>query len=81
MLEEIKEINSFIEVENYTLNSPEAEKYEVTENGTMVILNEDRENKGGFCCKKLKKLKLSKLISNFYRIYATTPIIFLTKLN
>lgn len=35
----------------------------------------------GFCCKKLKKLKLGKLIPNFYRIYATTPIIFLTKLN
>ena len=46
MLEEIREISSFIEVENYTLNSPEAEKYEVTENATMVILNEDRENKG-----------------------------------
>ena len=46
MLEEIREISSFIEVENYTLNNPEAEKYEVTENATMVILNEDRENKG-----------------------------------
>ena len=46
MLEEIKEINSFFEVENYIFNGPEAKKYEVTENGTMIILNEDRENKG-----------------------------------
>lgn len=46
MLEDMREINSFIQVENYSLNSKEAEKYEVTENGTMVVLNEDRENKG-----------------------------------
>ncbi len=46
MLEDIKSINSFIEVEYFGLSGIEAKKYEVSENGTMIILNEDRINKG-----------------------------------
>lgn len=46
MLKDIEEINQLIKVENYELLSDQAEKYKIKENGTMIILNEDRIDRG-----------------------------------
>ncbi|MBN2837120.1 MAG: thioredoxin family protein [Fusobacteriaceae bacterium] len=46
MLQDIENINDFIVTEYYDLKSPEAKKYEIIENGTMLIVGEDRINTG-----------------------------------
>lgn len=46
MLNDIGEINDLVQVENHELLSEEAKKYGITENGTMIIMNEDRVDKG-----------------------------------
>ena len=46
MLEDLKEINSLINVEYYGLGADIIKKYDIVENGTLLILNEDKVNKG-----------------------------------
>lgn len=46
ILKDIEEINELIQVENHELSSEEAKKYGIIKNGTMIIMNEDRIDKG-----------------------------------
>lgn len=46
MLEDLKEINSLINVEYYGLGEDIIKEYDIVENGTLLILNEDKINKG-----------------------------------
>ena len=46
MITDLISINGFLSVEHHSLDSDEAKKYEIEENGTIVILNEDRVNRG-----------------------------------
>lgn len=46
MLEDLKEINSLINVEYYGHGADIIKKYDIVENGTLLILNEDKVNKG-----------------------------------
>ncbi len=46
ILSDIEEINEFIQVENHELLGEEAKKYKVLENGTMIIMNEDKIDRG-----------------------------------
>lgn len=46
MLEDLKEINSLINVEYYGLGEDIIKEYDIIENGTLLILNEDKINKG-----------------------------------
>ena len=41
MLEDLKEINSLINVEYYGLSEDIIKEYDIVENGTLLILNED----------------------------------------